>query len=53
MKKIMKLWAEKKMMMAHQAVERYQEAMKQNKDMPLNKKNMLYGLYLIDTNETL
>lgn len=53
MKKETMNWADRIMMMAHKAVIRYQAALKQEEDMPLAKKNMLYGRYLKDIDDAL
>lgn len=53
MKKEMMNWANKMMTKAHKAANRYMAAMQQEKDMPLAKKNMLYGRYLKDMDEAL
>ena len=53
MKKAMMNWAEKMMLAAHKAANRYQAAMQQEKALPLAKKNMLYGRYLKDMDEVL
>lgn len=53
MKQAMKAYAEKLMMKAHAAVEKYQSAQESHKSQPFAQQNMLYGSYLIDINETL
>jgi hypothetical protein len=53
MKQSMKAYAEKLMMKAHAAVEKYQSAQESHKSQSIAQQNMLYGSYLIDINETL
>ena len=53
MKQSMKAYAEKLMMKAHAAVEKYQSAQEMHKEEPIVRQNMLYGQYLIDMNEAL
>ena len=53
MKRAMMNWADKKMMMAHKEVRRYQAACQQEKNMSPAKKNMLYGCYLRDMDDAL
>lgn len=53
MKKAMMNWADKMMMKAHKTVKRYEIVCQQEQDMPLAKKNMLYGHYLKDMDEAI
>lgn len=53
MKQSMKAYAEKLMMKAHAAVEKYQSAQESHKSQPFAQQNMLYGRYLIDMNDAL
>lgn len=53
MKKTTMSWADRMMMKAHKAAARYQAAMRKEKNMPLARKNMLYGRYLKDMDEAI
>lgn len=51
MKKALENWAYKMMARAHMVVRCYQQAMQDKQELPLAKKNMLYGHYLRDMDE--
>ncbi len=51
--KMMSIWAEKMMLKAHKAVQRYQSAMENQQTVSVAKRNMLYGRYLKDMDEAI
>jgi len=53
MKDAMNKLAKKMMTRTHKAVKRYQQALAKNQNLPPAQKNMLYGKYLLDIDDTL